>query len=515
MAIPTVTALDPASGPAGTLVTITGTGFTEDTSAVMFGAVSAGTRFSVVSGTQMTAYAPAGTGTVAVKVTTPGGAGTVGSNFTYDAYVGPPAGGGGSAPTVTSVTPSTAVDNDGGDAVVVAGTGFTTTTAVFFGTALAQFAVTSDTALAVTTPAGSGVVDVTVVSAYGISANTAADNFTYPVGLIPTITSFTPTSAGEMALLTITGTNFWTAAGLVVVTGVTFTGAGATEIPTVFRAESATSLKVYVPEGAVTGVIKVYSEAGSATSASFTCLGTVYGVIQTSANGKNTIHYDTNPPGTAANLAGDIWYQYGTVTPPGGSAHNNCVTHQYTGTGGTGWQEVALSNLVVTSLDAGAITAGTISVAIALTSATITAGVIRTAASGLRIEITGTDNDKISLYTGSGTQAAEIQIAASKWLYIKSPVDPTYGYSAIIMSPGTVSSAAGISLSGDVAVQGNLSVLAKIVPQTDFASGTSNDGIFCQDSYATTKRCKIYYNSSSKRFGVYDDAGNAHYVAVS
>lgn len=73
---------------------------------------------------------------------------------------------------------------------------------------------------------------------------------------------------------------------------------------------------------------------------------------QTSANGKNTIHYSTGTPGSTANQVGDIWYQYD------GSNH---VIAQWSGAGGTSWTSTKLSGLVLTNLDAGSITTGTIS----------------------------------------------------------------------------------------------------------------------------------------------------------
>ena len=70
---PTVTGLNPNSGPAagGTLVTITGTSFTGAT-VVDFGTTAA-TDLTVVNDTSITADSPAGTGTVDVTVTTPAG----------------------------------------------------------------------------------------------------------------------------------------------------------------------------------------------------------------------------------------------------------------------------------------------------------------------------------------------------------------------------------------------------------------------------------------------------------
>ena len=48
MAVPTITSLTPGSGPPGTMVLVTGTNFTNDTTKVEFGATSAGTNFAVL-----------------------------------------------------------------------------------------------------------------------------------------------------------------------------------------------------------------------------------------------------------------------------------------------------------------------------------------------------------------------------------------------------------------------------------------------------------------------------------
>lgn len=84
-ATPVVSAIAPSSGPStgGTTVTITGTGFGGAT-AVTFGA-SPATGFTVNSATQITATAPAGTGTVDIRVTTAGGTSptSAADQFTY------------------------------------------------------------------------------------------------------------------------------------------------------------------------------------------------------------------------------------------------------------------------------------------------------------------------------------------------------------------------------------------------------------------------------------------------
>lgn len=73
MALPVITSIAPISGPAagGTIVTLTGTGFT-GALAVGFGPTDA-SAISVMSDTTMVAVSPAGTGTVNVTVVTPGG----------------------------------------------------------------------------------------------------------------------------------------------------------------------------------------------------------------------------------------------------------------------------------------------------------------------------------------------------------------------------------------------------------------------------------------------------------
>jgi hypothetical protein len=99
---PTVTGLSPSSGPTtgGTMVTISGTGFTGAT-AVRFGSTPA-TSYTVDSATSIAATSPATTaaGTVDVVVTTPSGTSATSSadEFTYQ----PPAGTSGSAGGTTS-----------------------------------------------------------------------------------------------------------------------------------------------------------------------------------------------------------------------------------------------------------------------------------------------------------------------------------------------------------------------------------------------------------------------------
>ncbi|MFJ9915100.1 IPT/TIG domain-containing protein [Actinacidiphila glaucinigra] len=157
LSAPFLISVSPSGGPAsgGTTVILTGTDLSGAT-AVRFGSTAA-TTYTVNSPTQITAVAPAGTGAVAVTVTTPGGT----SNSVIYSYVG--------SPVLTGLSPAQG-PTDAGSGVTLSGTGLTTTTAVHFGVASAAFTVLSDTAVAVLAPAGTaGPVPVNVTTLGGTS----------------------------------------------------------------------------------------------------------------------------------------------------------------------------------------------------------------------------------------------------------------------------------------------------------------------------------------------------------
>ncbi len=148
--VPTITSISPNTGidTGGTLVTITGTGFTNATE-VHFDPF--GQPFTVVSDTEITTITGAhGDGTVDVTVVTPDGTSAVtpADQFTFV-----------SGSTVTGVSPTTG-PVAGGNTVTITGTGFTGATAVSFQqsagfnqySANASFTVDSDTQLTATVP---------------------------------------------------------------------------------------------------------------------------------------------------------------------------------------------------------------------------------------------------------------------------------------------------------------------------------------------------------------------------
>ena len=142
----------------GTLVTITGTGFTGAT-AVDFGTTKA-THFTIVSSTEITAKSPAGTGVVDVTVTTPKGTSAV--NRPADAFS--------YAPVVTKISLSQGPAS-GGTTVTITGTNLLHAKAVDFGKVAGKITKDTATQIVVKSPKGTGTVNVTVTAAGGASAS--------------------------------------------------------------------------------------------------------------------------------------------------------------------------------------------------------------------------------------------------------------------------------------------------------------------------------------------------------
>ena len=172
---PIVNAVLPNAGPVagGSTVTIHGSNLTSPTK-VMFGSKAA-TSFTAVAPGVITAVAPAGTAgsTVNVVVTSPNGtsATSAGDQFTYT-----------NGPIVTGVSPRIGPPA-GGTSVTITGEQLTGASAVDFGsTPATAFNVDSATSITATSPAGTGVVDVTVKNAKGTSVTSSQDRFSYNTG---------------------------------------------------------------------------------------------------------------------------------------------------------------------------------------------------------------------------------------------------------------------------------------------------------------------------------------------
>jgi hypothetical protein len=264
---PTITGVTPASGPAGggTVVTVTGTNLTF-LSRVDFGAQPA--FFSRVTATSFQAVAPAGTGTVDITATTPGGTSATGAADRF-AYTAAP------APAVAAVSPGSGPTN-GGTTVTIRGSNLSLATAVDFGTK--PGVVTSDSATSITaiSPAGTGAVDVTVTTPAGTSAPSSRDHFTYGAAPTskPTVTGVSPASgpAKGGTRVTITGTHLLYASVVDFGTERAF-----------FTNVTATSIVAWAPAhlgGAGTVDVEVTTPAGRSTAATgdhFTYTGTAIG----------------------------------------------------------------------------------------------------------------------------------------------------------------------------------------------------------------------------------------------
>jgi hypothetical protein len=257
--VPTVTAVTPASGSTmgGTLVTVTGSGFTGAT-AVSFGAIPA-TSFTVLSDSAAVASAPAqAAGTIDITVTTPSGTSipTAADRFTYTAAA---------VPTVTAVRPATGT-TAGGLSLTITGTSFTEANAVSFGSvpvAPGSFTINSDSQItALVPPQAAGTVDVTVTNSTGISATSTADHFTYSAAPLPSVTAVAPSSGSTAGgtVVTLTGSGF---------TGATTVSFGSTAANT-FAINSDTSLTATAPahaSGTVDITVTTYSGTSATSSA--------------------------------------------------------------------------------------------------------------------------------------------------------------------------------------------------------------------------------------------------------
>ncbi len=202
-ATPIVSSISPAAGPiaGGTTVTITGKDIA-GASAVSFGSTAA-TSVTTATSTTLTAVAPAGAaGPVDVTVTTPGGTTAVTPSADTYSYV--------TTPTVTSISSTSTPaggPTGGGTQVMINGTGFANVTGVSFGsTAATSYSVNSVGSISAVAPAGTGTVDVTVTTALGTTATSAADQFAYSstLALAPATASYSTGDSTGAAAYAIT-----------------------------------------------------------------------------------------------------------------------------------------------------------------------------------------------------------------------------------------------------------------------------------------------------------------------
>ncbi|MCY1078835.1 IPT/TIG domain-containing protein [Archangium lansingense] len=243
LAAPTLTSFSPTSGEAGwSTITLNGTGLT-GTRVVRFNGVAA--EFTRYSDTRVTAKVPDGAFSGPITIVTDAGSASSSTSFTVIPE-----------PEPTGFSPRYGA---AGTTVTLTGNNLTGATEVSFDGDDAAFTVVDSTRITATVPSGATTGELRV---YTPDGSATFGVFTVLSSAAPTITSFSPTSAGHGERVTLTGTGFTGA------TSVSFNGAEAS-----VYVESDTSLYVYVPTDASTGRLRVYNSQGVGVSSSdFTIL---------------------------------------------------------------------------------------------------------------------------------------------------------------------------------------------------------------------------------------------------
>jgi YVTN family beta-propeller protein len=217
---PTLAMISPTSATAGGAaftLTVTGTGFVSNMSVIKWNGTGLTTTF--VSATQLTATVPVGdiaapgSASVTVFNPTPGGGTSSALTFTINAAASNP------APTLATISPTSATAGGAAFTLMVTGTGFVNNMSVvkWNGVALAT-AFGSGTQLTATVPVGdiatAGTASVTVFNPTPGGGTSSALTFTINATTsnpVPTLTALQPSSAragGAGFTLTVTGTNF-------------------------------------------------------------------------------------------------------------------------------------------------------------------------------------------------------------------------------------------------------------------------------------------------------------------
>jgi hypothetical protein len=236
---PVITGFTPDSAAQGSLVTITGKGFT-GTSTVLFGGTPA-QSFTVVNDSTITATVGVGS-SGGITVTNPLGSDTIGS-FIFIYTTIPPV-------VLTSFSPDSATE---GATVTITGQNLGGITAISFGGTPAQsFRIFSDSLVYVTVgPGSTGTVVVT-----GNNGTDSLQGFYYiappPPPPVVSITGFTPTTGTTGTTVSITGSN------LTAVRSVKFGGT-----PAVSYVAISDSLLLAVVGSGSTGYVSVSSNNSS------------------------------------------------------------------------------------------------------------------------------------------------------------------------------------------------------------------------------------------------------------
>lgn len=250
---PGIQSFSPASGPAGTAVTVLGPGLREATEVSLGGAQATFRIIHVEDRAAILLTVPSAATSGPILVRTPLGSATSAFAFTVTGTA--------AAPAITSFAPA---QGPVGTVVSITGTGFTSGASVAFnGTDAGEATFVSDTQLSATVPAGATTGPIFVTTPGGTATSAAAFTVQTPAAR-PAVNGFLPLAGPVGTSVAIVGTGFTAGAT------VAFGGSAAASVTFV----AATQLNAMVPAGAASGPITVTTAAGSATSAaSFTVTG--------------------------------------------------------------------------------------------------------------------------------------------------------------------------------------------------------------------------------------------------
>ncbi|HSY61973.1 MAG TPA: T9SS type A sorting domain-containing protein, partial [Cytophaga sp.] len=237
-------------------LTISGINLTAITQIKFQGVAAVTTGFTNNTDKSVTVVVPAGATTGKITVSTASGMSVL-SAQTFTVGVATP---------VIAATGLSATSGQIGSLLTITGTNLAGITAIQFQGAAALttgFINNSATAVTVTVPADAAIGKITVTTAAGGTSALSTQTFTVIIPA-PTIasTGLSATSGPEGSLLTITGTN------LSGITQIKFSGA--TAVISGFTNNTATSVTVTVPVGAITGKITVTTAGGTSAASTQT-----------------------------------------------------------------------------------------------------------------------------------------------------------------------------------------------------------------------------------------------------
>lgn len=352
--IPAITSVSPSSvntGSGTTIVTVAGTGFVSASTVQWNGTALTTTYTSATSlGATIPAsdLATAATAQITVSSPAPGGGTSNAMAFTVSTPAPPPV----TAPTITSLSPSSTIAGNGALTVSVSGTGFVSSSVVQWnGAALSttyQSATSLQAAIAVSYLTLPGTVSLTVANPVSAGGTSNALPFTVNANPLPTLIAVSPSGGvtGAAITLSLAGTNF---------VGDSVVQWNGSALPT--TVSSGTQLQTQIP------------------ASDLTTVGTARITVQTPAPGggtSNAISFPiTLPPPAAANLnvlniqGNDlVWDQkqkkiyVSTPSNAGSNGNSVVVVDPVAGTGGSAQFAGSEPNLLAISDDSQFLYAG-------------------------------------------------------------------------------------------------------------------------------------------------------------